>query len=143
MSHVAFPGPDNRCSRDKCREREKDDRKRKRETALISFERNGSIDGLSNLSITDPANMTCPSAIVRCSYNPTNKGILKTRPILKGAGHGRHKSKSPKKRKVTCTGNLGVRAREAGTVIRMKVFGGYHGNRGAPYHYHRMIYVYI
>eukprot|EP00667_Euglena_gracilis_P015829 EG_transcript_16505 len=81
--------------------REKDDRKRKRETALISFDRTGSIEGMSSLAIADcPAPPTEPSMIVRSSHTPTAKGILKMRPILKGSQQERHKSKSPKKRKV-------------------------------------------
>eukprot|EP00668_Euglena_longa_P015090 GGOE01019139.1.p1 GENE.GGOE01019139.1~~GGOE01019139.1.p1 ORF type:complete len:345 (+),score=110.40 GGOE01019139.1:57-1091(+) len=83
------------------KEKEKDDRKRKRETALVSFDRTGSIEGLSSLAITDcPAPQMEPSMIVRPSHTPMAKGILKMRPILKGAQQERHKSKSFKKRKV-------------------------------------------
>jgi len=86
---------------------DKDDRKRKREAALVSFERTGSMDGMTALAISEPGTPLLgrggepePSTIVRASYNPFGKGILKTRPILKGAQQERHKSKSPKKRKV-------------------------------------------
>eukprot|EP01012_Entosiphon_sulcatum_P064709 TRINITY_DN93540_c0_g1_i1.p1 TRINITY_DN93540_c0_g1~~TRINITY_DN93540_c0_g1_i1.p1 ORF type:complete len:489 (-),score=83.06 TRINITY_DN93540_c0_g1_i1:126-1553(-) len=79
-----------------------DDRKRKRESALVNFQRYGVIDGFGSLTLGgagSPCAPACDEAlpVVKSSYN-FHKGILKKRPNLKGAD--RHKSQSPKKRKV-------------------------------------------
>eukprot|EP00993_Chasmostoma_nieuportense_P001810 NODE_2658_length_1125_cov_16.212425_g2536_i0.p1 GENE.NODE_2658_length_1125_cov_16.212425_g2536_i0~~NODE_2658_length_1125_cov_16.212425_g2536_i0.p1 ORF type:complete len:312 (+),score=76.41 NODE_2658_length_1125_cov_16.212425_g2536_i0:48-983(+) len=70
-----------------------DDRKRKREAALTAFNRNGTIEGLASLNVDDAC------MFVKSQYNPFHKGILKTRPILKGSQRYQQKG-HPKKRKV-------------------------------------------
>eukprot|EP01006_Ploeotia_vitrea_P020321 TRINITY_DN52592_c0_g1_i1.p1 TRINITY_DN52592_c0_g1~~TRINITY_DN52592_c0_g1_i1.p1 ORF type:complete len:637 (+),score=80.22 TRINITY_DN52592_c0_g1_i1:32-1912(+) len=69
------------------------ERKRKREKALANFSRTGTLAEFDSLNLNQPDEPT-----IRSSYNPFTKGILKTRPILKGSTS--NKPQSPKKRKV-------------------------------------------
>ena len=90
--------------------KEKDDRKRKREAALTSFNSNGTIDGMASLTFSELQDVCSSSGTVSCGKpegeykpavqvqvqaQPNCKGILKTRPILKGST-----AKAKKKRKV-------------------------------------------
>ena len=74
--------------------KDKDDRKRKRQAALTSFNSNGTIDGMASLSFSELQDMSScgkpeceykPTVQVQVHTQPNCKGILKTRPILKGS----------------------------------------------------------